>query len=204
MKDPEHPYVGRGGLKLEHALRTFGVDASDLACADLGCSTGGFTDCLLQHGAASVVSVDTAYGELAWKLRSDDRVTVRERTNALHADPGEPVDLVVLDLSWTPQRLALPVAAKWIKPAGRIISLIKPHYELTDDEKDALPPKGVLDEADAERVVERVMRDVEAMGFAVLGVTKSPILGGGKRSKSKSRGNAEWLALLSVESAPDA
>lgn len=208
MKDPEHPYVGRGGLKLEHAITTFDLDVSGLHCADLGCSTGGFTDCLLQHGAASVVSVDTAYGELAWKLRSDDRVTVRERTNALHAEPDALVDLVVLDLSWTPQRLALPAAAKWLNSTGRIISLVKPHYELTDAEKDALPAKGVLNEADAERVVERVMYDVAAMGFEVLGVTKSPILGGGKRNKSKSRGNAEWLALVEVagsgQSTPDA
>ncbi len=204
MKDPEHPYVGRGGLKLEHALREFAIEVRGLRCADLGCSTGGFTDCLLQHGAASVVCVDTAYGELAWKLRSDQRVTVRERTNALHAQPGEPVDLVVLDLSWTPQRLALPAAAHWLTPSGRIISLVKPHYELTDAEKDALPATGVLEEADAERVVERVMADVRTMGFGVLGVTKSPILGGGKRSKSKTRGNAEWLALLRVESAPGA
>lgn len=204
MKDPEHPYVGRGGLKLEHALREFGLDVTALACADLGCSTGGFTDCLLQHGAASVVSVDTAYGELAWKLRSDDRVTVRERTNALHAEPESLVDLVVLDLSWTPQRLALPAAARWLNDAGRIISLVKPHYELTDAEKDALPEKGVLDEDHAERVVERVMDDVHRLGFEILGVTKSPILGGGKRSKSKSRGNAEWLAMLRVQAADGA
>ena len=185
MKDPEHPYVGRGGLKLEHALKAFNLDVSGLNCADLGCSTGGFTDCLLQHGAASVVSVDTAYGELAWKLRSDDRVTVSERMNALHAEPDEPVDLVVLDLSWTPQRLALPAAAKWLNETGRIISLVKPHYELTDAEKDALPARGVLDEADAERVVERVMNDVRAMGFDVLGVTKSPILGGANAAKAR-------------------
>ncbi len=204
MIDPEHPYVGRGGLKLEHALRTFELDVAGYACADLGCSTGGFTDCLLQHGAASIVSVDTAYGGLAWKLRTDNRVTVRERTNALHAEPNALVDLVVLDLSWTPQRLALPAAAKWLNAGGRIISLVKPHYELSDADKNALPPTGVLDEADAERVVERVMSEIGAMGFGVLGVTKSPILGGGKRSKSKSRGNAEWLALLAVQNAPGA
>lgn len=204
MSDPQHPYVGRGGLKLEHAIRAFHIHVDGMACADLGCSTGGFTDCLLQHRAASVVSVDTAYGELAWKLRSDDRVTVRERTNALHAEPDQPVDLVVIDLSWTPQRLALPAAARWLKPDGRIISLVKPHYELTDAEKGTRPAKGVLDEGLAERVVERVMADAADLGFGVLGVTKSPILGGGKRSKSKSRGNAEWLACLRVERAPDA
>ncbi|MEO1583379.1 MAG: TlyA family RNA methyltransferase [Planctomycetota bacterium] len=196
MSDPEHPYVGRGGLKLEHAIRHFRLDITGLACADLGCSTGGFTDCLIQHGAAHVVSVDTAYGELAWKLRTDDKVTVRERTNALHAEPDSRLDLVVIDLSWTPQRLALPAAAKWLAPTGRIITLIKPHYELTDAEKHALPSGGVLEESDAERVVHRVLDDALQLGFRSLGVTKSPILGGGKRSKSKSRGNAEWLALV--------
>ncbi|MEL6497455.1 MAG: TlyA family RNA methyltransferase [Planctomycetota bacterium] len=204
MKDPDHPYVSRGGLKLEHALRSFAVEVSGLKCADLGCSTGGFTDCLLRHGAASVVCVDTAYGQLAWKLRSDERVDVRERTNALHAEPGEPADLVVLDLSWTPQRLALPAAAGWLSETGRIISLVKPHYELTDAEKGALPRGGILAEADAVRVVDRVMDETRAMGFEVLGVTRSPILGGGNRSKSKSRGNAEWLALLRGKAPPGA
>ena len=97
------PYVSRGGLKLEAALDAFQVDPTNRICADLGASTGGFTDCLLQRDAASVIAIDTGYGVLAWKLRSDDRVTVMERTNALHAPaPPEPVDLVVIDLAWTP------------------------------------------------------------------------------------------------------
>ena len=124
---PECPYVSRGGLKLRHALDAFRIDVSGLECADLGCSTGGFTDCLLQCGAKSVVAVDTAYGQLAWKLRKDPHVIVRERENALHAPPPSGgVDLVVVDLGWTPQKLLIPAALKWLRPGGKIITLIKP------------------------------------------------------------------------------
>ena len=109
----ERPFVSRAGAKLDHALDAFGFEVSGLRCADFGCNVGGFTDCLLQRGAERVVAIDTGYGVLAWKLRNDDRVEVRERTNALHADPpDEPLDLVVIDLAWTPQRLALPAAGE--------------------------------------------------------------------------------------------
>ena len=193
--DPEHPFVGRGGIKLAHVLDTFAFDVTGLACADLGCSTGGFTDCLLQRGAASVVCVDTAYGQLAWKLRQDERTTVMERTNALHAEPIEGgVDLVVMDLGWTPQRLAIPAAAKWLREGGRIISLIKPHYELSD--RQGKNAKIVLDEEQAERVAQESLELLESLGFRAMGLVKSPILGGGNRSKSASRGNPEWLALI--------
>jgi 23S rRNA (cytidine1920-2'-O)/16S rRNA (cytidine1409-2'-O)-methyltransferase len=197
--DPLHPYVSRGGLKLEHALRTFNLDPTGLDCADLGCSTGGFTDCLLRHGAGSVISVDTAYGELAWTLRNDPRVTVMERTNALHAIAPRPVDLVVIDLGWTPQRLALPAAARWLAPHGKIVTLIKPHYEGTNSDagSGAGPVAGrghLLDEASALAVVHEVAASLPALGFVLLGLERSPILGGGSRSKAK--GNAEWLALV--------
>ncbi len=195
--DPEHPYVGRGGLKLQHALDAFGLDVTDLDCADLGCSTGGFTDCLLQRGAKSVVCVDTAYGELAWKLRQDDRTTVMERTNVLHADPVEGgVDLVVMDLGWTPQRLAIPAAAKWLRAGGRIISLIKPHYELSD--RQGKGAKIVLDEDQALQVTVDSIEALKALGYESKGLIKSPILGGGSRSKSAKRGNPEWLALIEL------
>lgn len=195
--DPEHPYVGRGGLKLQHALDAFGLDVTDLDCADLGCSTGGFTDCLLQRGAKSVICVDTAYGQLAWKLRQDDRTTVMERTNVLHADPVEGgVDLVVMDLGWTPQRLAIPAAAKWLRPGGRIISLIKPHYELSD--RQGKGAKIVLDEDQALQVTVDSIEALKALGYESKGLVKSPILGGGSRSKSAKRGNPEWLALIEL------
>lgn len=189
-------FVSRGGLKLHHALTEFAIDATGLVCADLGCSTGGFTDCLLQAGAAKVHSVDTAYGELAWKLRNDPRVVVTERTNALHAvPPADGVDLVVVDLGWTVQRLVIPAALKWLRPSGRIITLIKPHYEAKEFGID-IPRKGVLDESIALDITNRVMARVEESaqqwGITIRGITKSPILGG----KEKATGNPEWLALL--------
>lgn len=194
---PDGPdFVSRGGLKLHHALTEFALDATGLVCADLGCSTGGFTDCLLRHGAARVHSVDTAYGELAWKLRQDPRVMVHERSNALHFDPVEEVDLVVIDLGWTPQRLALPAAARWLRPTGRIITLVKPHYEA---DKSELGDKGLLDPARAEQIAEGVRDALPGVGFTVLGWTKSPVLGGATgKKKRKGSGNPEWLALVTA------
>lgn len=194
-EDPAHPYVSRGGLKLAHALDTFAVGVTGLDCADLGCSTGGFTDCLLQRGATSVVCVDTAYGQLAWKLRQDPRVTVIERSNALHAEPiAGGVDLVVIDLGWTPQRLAIPAAARWLRPGGRIVSLIKPHYEMSD--RAGKGSKIMLNDDESERIARETIEQLEAHGYQSVGFTKSPILGGGSRSKSAARGNPEYLALI--------
>ncbi|HYE62905.1 MAG TPA: SAM-dependent methyltransferase [Phycisphaerales bacterium] len=220
-KDPTNPYVSRGGLKLRHALDEFKIDVTGLTCADLGASTGGFTDCLLQAGAAKVYSVDTAYGEFAWKLRNDPRVVLMERTNALHAGPpAGGVDLVVVDLGWTPQRLLVPAALKWLRTfpsamatssslwrdtgapppshshedvamarKGRIISLIKPHYEAPDLTKGA--PKGILTDEQCESITQRVVAELPSMGVRVAGLTRSPVLGG-----SKGKGNAEWLVVL--------
>jgi len=197
--DESCPYVSRGGLKLRHALDEFGVDPAGLTCADLGCSTGGFTDCLLRAGAARVYAVDTAYGQLAWKLRSDPRVTVLERANALHAGPppeaGAGVDLVVIDLGWTRQDRALPAALRWLAPGGRIISLIKPHYEIERAELDRLACGGVLPDGEAERIVARVAARLGDLGLSLRGLTRSP-LRGGKSGKGAAGGNAEWLALL--------
>jgi 23S rRNA (cytidine1920-2'-O)/16S rRNA (cytidine1409-2'-O)-methyltransferase len=205
-------FVSRGGLKLRHALDTFPLSVAGAVCADFGCSTGGFTDCLLQAGAARVYAIDTAYGELAWKLRNDPRVVVMERTNCLHAVPPQEVaqaggvDLVVGDASWTPQRLLIPAMLRWCKPptqarpGGRLISLLKPHYEVKTQEcKDAglsLPPGrgGVLRDQDAERVVQIVLGTLPALGVRVVASTKSPILGGAGK-KSKAAGNPEWLIL---------
>lgn len=198
------PYVSRGGLKLRHGLDTFAIDVRGLICADLGASTGGFTDCLLRAGASRVHSVDTAYGQLAWTLRNDPRVTVIERTNALHAQPPQGgVDLVVVDLGWTPQRLAVPAALRWLRPGGRILSLVKPHYELKALGQEPLPPGGVLDEARAEEIVALVVRNMPSLGAQVLGTTRSPILGGAPKSgKGRGHGNAEWLAFLSPVAGP--
>jgi 23S rRNA (cytidine1920-2'-O)/16S rRNA (cytidine1409-2'-O)-methyltransferase len=190
--EPVHPYVSRGGVKLRHALDEFGVDVAGLVCADLGCSTGGFTDCLLQAGARHVYAVDTGYGVLAWKLRQDPRVTVIERANALHTRPRERVDLVTIDLGWTPQRLCIPAALRWLAEDGRIITLIKPHYEAEKMEGAKVARGGVLSEEEAARITDTVLGQMPELGVRVLGVTKSPILG----SKGASRGNVEYLALV--------
>jgi len=183
-------YASRGGVKLQAALHEFGFQAAGMICADLGCSTGGFTDCLLQHGAQHVYAVDTAYGELAWKLRQDARVTVLERSNALHLEPAASCDLVTVDLGWTPQRLAIPAASRWLgEPGeGRIITLIKPHYEASAD---ALQrgKRGKLDDARAEAIKDQVIQELDEIGFVSLGCILSPIRGG-------KGGNIEYLAHL--------
>lgn len=186
-------FVGRGGLKLEHALDAFALDASGLRCADLGCSTGGFTDCLLQRGASRVVAVDTGYGVLDYRLRIDPRVLVLERSNALHIEPPERVDLVVIDLGWTPQRLAIPAALRWLadNARGRIITLIKPHYERSAG-RHARGARAVLEPVEAQAITAQTLDALPTLGALPLAATRSPITGG----KGKSKGNAEWLALL--------
>jgi 23S rRNA (cytidine1920-2'-O)/16S rRNA (cytidine1409-2'-O)-methyltransferase len=189
-------FVSRAGAKLEHALEAFRVDVTGLRCADFGCNVGGFTDCLLQRGAARVTAVDTGYGALAWKLRQDPRVEVRERTNALHADPpAGGVDLVVVDLAWTPQRLAVPAALRWLAPGGRIVTLVKPHYELRDEEK-AWLDRGFLPHDRVPGVVARVEAEMPALGARVAGSAQSPVAGGKTSRKAGVPGNMEWLLLL--------
>jgi 23S rRNA (cytidine1920-2'-O)/16S rRNA (cytidine1409-2'-O)-methyltransferase len=210
-------YVSRAGLKLHHALAAFGVVVRGRTCADFGCNVGGFADCLLQHGAARVYAVDTGYGALAWTLRNDPRVVVMERTNALHAPPpptptahspspaspapgresGEnAVSLVVVDMGWTPQRLCIPAAMKWLASAGeagRIITLIKPHYEVEPGEKHLLRA-GVLDAETSAMIAQRVIDRMPGMGVRVCGMVTSPIVGGA--GKGNAKGNTEYLALL--------
>lgn len=199
---PPPSWASRGALKLDHALEEFGIPVEGKTCADFGCSTGGFVDALLRRGAARVFAVDTAYGQLDYRLRVDKRVTVMERTNALYAmlpegSQGTPIDLISIDLGWTPQKQAIPAALRWLRhdsPDARILSLIKPQYELNHDEKTTLLKDGVLDEDDAKRIVDRVVADLPSLGVRVVGLTKSPILGGETRGKKK--GNAEWIVAL--------
>ncbi len=205
--EDQHPYASRGGLKLEAALRAFALDVAGLTCADLGCSTGGFTSCLLHHGAARVFAVDTAYGELAWPLRQDPRVLVMERRNALHTAPpaeaGERgVDLVVIDLGWTRQAKALPAAICWLgagpavsTPPKRVITLVKPHYERPDDtagRRRGQPKRSAMPEDEARAVVAQVLDEIAAdpaLGLRVSATVDSPVAGG-------KGGNLEVLALL--------
>lgn len=209
--DPQHSFVSRAGLKLAHALdafESFSIDPHGLRCADFGCNKGGFTDCLLQRGAASVIALDTGYNMIDFKLRRDPRVTVRERTNALHADaPPGGVDLVVVDLAWTPQRLAIPAALRWIAAGavgaarsgvgagGHIITLVKPHYELHGDEKHLLN-EGFLPHDEARRVMHRVASEMPSLGARVIAATESPITGGKTAKARGGVGNLEFLMLL--------
>lgn len=177
-------FVSRAGMKLEAAVVTLQVPVAGKTAADLGCNVGGFTDCLLQHGAAKVYAVDTAYGILAWTLRKDPRVVVMERLNALHVRLPEPVDLIAVDVGWTRQEKILPVAAALLKPGGEILTLIKPHYESDQARKQ----HGVLTPAESERMLERVLAQIDQMGFDTRGVVKSPIEG--------QKGNVEFVARL--------
>ena len=199
MPDDQKPqgkrWVSRAGEKMDHALTTFGLDVTGLRCADFGCSTGGFTDCLLQRGAASVIAVDTGYGVLDWSLRQDDRVDVRERSNVLHATPPEdPVDLVVIDVGWTPQARVLPVAANWIGPGGRVISLIKPHYERSAETRGRGPVR--LEDEDARLAFEETLSRMPGLGWEVLAHTPSPIRGAKSGKGRKGGGNLEFLAMI--------
>jgi len=182
-------YVGRGGHKLSAALDAFAVDPAGLTCADFGANVGGFTDCLLQRGAARVCAVDTGYGMLAWKLRKDARVVVMERTNALHADPPGLVDLVVIDMAWTPQALSIPAAMNWLAKDGRIISLLKPYFELAKMTPGGKKPHAPLSDDRAREVCDGVCGRLAGLGYAVADASPSPIKGTG--------GNTEFLLLLS-------
>src|SRR5215218_10393350 len=149
-------FVSRAGQKLEHALATFGLDVRGSVCADLGSNAGGFVDCLLQRGAAKVYAIDTGYGALEWKLRKDPRVVVMERTNAMHAVLPETIWLVTIDVAWTKQRHILPAARRMVADDGRVVTLIKPHYEADR----AQLVRGVLPEEDVDGVVNGVRADV--------------------------------------------
>ena len=186
LPDPaERPYVSRGGSKLAAALDRFGIDPDGWVCADLGSNVGGFVDCLLGHGAKRVYAVDTGYGALAYKLRIDPRVAVHERTNAMHVTLPEPADLVTIDTGWTRQAHVLPNAIKMLKPDGRIITLIKPHYEARPDQVRG----GVLDPAAARSMLTEILDRIRAASPYVERVIESPITG--------HKGNIEFLALLS-------
>ena len=184
--DKRQRFASRGGDKLDAALAAFDLDVSGWICADFGANVGGFTDCLLQRGAAQVYAIDTGYGTLAWVLRKDPRVVVMERTNALHAEPPDPVDLVVIDMAWTPQHLSVPAAARWLRPGGRIVSLLKPHYELA--KRGGGKPTGPLAGAESEDIRDRVCAQLTEQRFGVVNQVRSPIVGKG--------GNTEFLLLL--------
>lgn len=201
-------FVSRGGDKLAAALDTFSVDVQDLVCADAGASTGGFTDCLLQNGAAKVFAIDVGHGILAWKLRNDPRVVVMEKTNARHVEKlVEPVDLVVIDASFISLKVLLPVIKNWLpsapplspplaggKPrrgggAGSVIALIKPQFEAT--RKEVSQGKGVIRDTEIhKRVLHEILDFAIEKGFSLRGLLRSPVLG--------PKGNVEFLVWLGI------
>ena len=183
------PYVSRGGLKLEKALRNFGVDPTGFVCSDSGASTGGFTDCLLQQGAKKVFAIDVGYGQLAWKIRSDPRVVTMERTNIRYVTPedlGEPLDLSVVDVSFISLKLVLPVIQKLLKPTGQVLCLIKPQFEAG---KEKVGKKGVVRDSGVHcQVIRSILDFAPQIGLSVMGLDYSPIKG--------PEGNIEYICHM--------
>lgn len=188
----DHPYVSRGGVKLEAALEAFAVDVTGLTALDIGASTGGFTHCLLLHGAAHVVAVDVGYGQLAWEVRNDPRVTVLERTNIRTLEPsvlGRAVDLVVVDVSFISLVTVLRHAVRFVGSGGRILALVKPQFEAGRDQ--VRRGGRVTDVEVHEQVLRRVAEAGHELGLELLGQMPSPIEG-------KKSGNREFLVLWRV------
>ena len=179
LRAEDHPYVSRGGVKLAGALDTFGVDPRGKRCIDLGASTGGFTDCLLQRGAASVAAVDVGYGQLAHKLRIDPRVLVLERTNAKTLEPeqvGGLADLVVIDASFIGLGKLLPAVVRCLAPGGQMVALVKPQFEVGREE--AKRGKGVVRDPEVRaRAIDGATADVKAAGLEVLAACDSTLEG---------------------------
>jgi len=185
------PYVSRGGLKLEKALRDFGVDPTGFVCSDSGASTGGFTDCLLQQGANKVFAIDVGYGQLDWKIRSDPRVVVMERTNIRYVTPedlGEPLDLSVIDVSFISLKIVLPAIKALLKPTGQVLCLIKPQFEAG---REKVGKKGVVREPETHKqVLDDFVELANTLHFTILGLTFSPVKG--------PEGNIEFLGHLTL------
>jgi len=186
--DPAQRYVGRGGVKLEAALKTFKVDVGGLSCLDVGASTGGFTDCLLQHGASRVVAIDVGHNQIDWRLRNDPRVEVREGVNARYLsldDFAEQFDLIVMDVAFISATKILPAVTLLLKEGGSMILLIKPQFEVGRDE---VGKGGIVREPEKhQRVIAAVNQAAEELGLKTSGLIDSPIKG--------ADGNVEFLAL---------
>jgi 23S rRNA (cytidine1920-2'-O)/16S rRNA (cytidine1409-2'-O)-methyltransferase len=185
-------FVSRGGEKLAHALATFGVAPTGWVCADIGASTGGFTDCLLQHGAARVYAIDVGYGQLHWSLRQDPRVIALERTNIRHlAGLPEPVDLATIDVSFIGLGLVLPVVRRLVRPDGQVVALVKPQFEAG---RGQVGKGGVVRERAVHRqVLAAALASARASGFGARGLTPSPLRG--------PAGNVEFLLWLAAPEA---
>ena len=189
VRGPDIPYVSRGGLKLEGALAHWAIDVSGLIAVDIGASTGGFTDCLLQRGARHVFAIDVGYGQFAWKLRQDSRVTLFERANIRSFDPShlpQPADVAVIDVSFISLRLVLPVAVRLVRPGGTILAMVKPQFEVGKG--------GVVRAAEQQRAVVDAIRDFgTSLGLLCRGDYPSPILG--------PKGNQEFFLYFNAAAA---
>ncbi len=189
IKEPA-PFVSRGGEKLEAAMQEFGlVDISGMICADVGASTGGFTDCLLQHGAAKVYAIDVGYGQLHWTLRNQDRVEVMERNNARYIQKlPEPVQIIVIDVSFISLKVFWPVFKTWFaKSGGQVIALIKPQFEA--GRKQSAHGQGVIRDAEVHiQVLDEVLQNAQQEDYSIHGLIASPIIG--------PKGNREFLVHL--------
>ena len=189
LKGTDIPYVSRGGLKLAEALAEFNLDVTDLVCLDVGASTGGFTDCLLQHGALRVYAVDVGYGQLAWKLRQDKRVILIERTNIRHMARnviGEPIALVTVDVSFISLKIVIPATIPFMAAGADIIALIKPQFEVG---KGKVGKGGIVSDPDLHReVIEDLSGFFTDLGLSVVAMISSPIRG--------AKGNKEFLVHL--------
>lgn len=189
-------YVSRGGLKLEKAMEAFGLDLSGCVCMDIGASTGGFTDCMLQNGAAKVYAVDVGYGQFAWKLRQDPRVVCMEKTNIRYVTPdqiGEPLDFASVDVSFISLTKVLEPAKVLLREGAQMVCLIKPQFEAG---KDKVGKKGVVREQSTHReVIEKVIAYARGLGFRVLHLDYSPVKG--------PEGNIEYLVHLANDNLPE-
>jgi len=189
VRDKRIPYVSRGGLKLEKAVKAFGITVREMVCADIGASTGGFTDCLLKHGAKRVYAVDVGYGQLAWELRADERVVVLERTNARYLtnkEIPEPLDLISIDVSFISLALLIPGLSGLLREDGRMLCLIKPQFEAG---RENVGKKGVVrDSAVHEQVIVNVADLAVSNGLVLAGLDYSPVKG--------PQGNIEYLLYL--------
>ncbi len=181
-------YVSRAGAKLEYAIKTFGISVKDLVCADFGSNTGGFVDVLLAFEAKKVYSVETGHGVLDWKLRQDERVIVMEKKNAMHVDLPEKMDFISIDTSWTKLEKIIPNTLKNLKPAGRVVALVKPHYE----SKPYMLRKGKLTEEFIPEVLENVRNKIKELNLEIIGEVESPIVG----EKAKNKEYLLYLKLL--------
>lgn len=185
-------YVSRGGIKLEHALEAFSINPQQKVCCDVGCSTGGFSDCLLQHGAKKVYAVDVGYGQFDWKLRNDPRVVLIERQNFRHLDREaipEALDLAVIDVAFISLKKIFPPLKKFLASRGEVIALIKPQFEV---ERKEVGKKGVVKEPVLhERVLREIREAGEREGWVCQGTTPSPLLG--------PEGNREFFIVFQTE-----